>query len=73
MTKGGHMKKMFIACIITVFATTGCIIRDGHGWHHWRAEAKVTPATAETRIAPATVVTPPTVNAPPAEIVVAAR
>jgi hypothetical protein len=67
------MKKMFIACIVTVFATTGCIIRDGHRWHHWHGEAKATPAAGEARVMPASVVTPPAVNAPPAVIVVAAR
>jgi hypothetical protein len=68
------MKKMIIACIITVFTTTGCYIRDGHGWHHhwWHGEVKVTPAAAEARMTPATVATPPTVNAPSLQIVVAA-
>jgi len=66
------MKKMIIACIITVFTTTGCIIRDGHGWHHWHGELKVTPAAAEARIIPATLVTPPAIDAPTPQMVVAA-
>ncbi len=67
------MKKMLIACIITVLTTTGCIIRDGHGWHRWHRDAKVTPAAAEARLIPATVITSPTVNAPAPQLVVAAR
>jgi len=68
------MKILLMACIITVFTTTGCVIRDGHdGWHHWHGELKVTPAAAEAGIIPATVGTPATVKAPAAEMVVAAR
>jgi hypothetical protein len=72
-SKGGLMKRVLIACIITVFTTTGCIVRDGRDWHHWHGELKVTPAAAEARKIPATVVTSPTVKAPAPEIVVAAR
>jgi nitrate reductase alpha subunit len=72
-SKGGLMKKVLIACILTVLTTTGCIIREGHGWHHWHGELKVRPAEAVAVITPATVVTSPTVNAPPPELVVAAR
>jgi nitrate reductase alpha subunit len=67
------MKKMFMACIITVLTTTGCIIRDGHRWHHWHGELKVAPAAAEARIMPATDVASPTVKAPAAEMVVASQ
>jgi len=65
------MKIVLIACIVTMLSTTGCIIRDGHGWHHWHGELKVAPVVAEAGPIPVTVVTPPAVNAPP-ELVVAA-
>jgi nitrate reductase alpha subunit len=48
MSKGGLMKIvmkiMFMACLMTVLTTPGCIIRDGGGWRHWRGEHNATPA-----------------------------
>ena len=70
------MKIMLLACIITVFTTTGCIIRDGHGgWHHhWHGEMRGGPVVAQVQhVRQGATVTAPIVNAPPSEIVIAAR